>query len=273
MQDIRIKPYWLPQIKSSLSFVLKKLDEEGIKYRIITIDPNELSPLQGIAILDNVTKLKNGEINPIWISKNNEILDGHHRYCFALANELPIKAVQIMMNHQDCCRVLNKVQDIYEFLNQEKIMEVIAQNHLNMRNDNDSFNTNNDFLSILNIENIKENKKIGKKKKCTGYRKDKIKENSFAGNFFSNKKIDGYKEYNIEFDSILDTNDLKLVFNTQSSPVEELAKVWFPNINFEPLAKKNNINKISLINRAVAEMARKMGYDGIKYGDIMIQGF
>ena len=92
------------------------------------------------------------------------------------------------------------------------------------------------------------------------------------GNFFSIKPIEGYKKYDIEFDNLLETNDMDAIFQKDTNPVEVIAKKWFPNLDFKKIAKKYKLTPDVLINKAVYEKAKSMGYDGIKYGDVMVQG-
>ena len=56
------------------------------------------------------------------------------------------------------------------------------------------------------------------------------------------------------------------------NPIKLLATAWFPNIKFEKIASKYKLKPDHLMYRAIAIKANKMGYDGIKYGDIIIQG-
>ena len=79
MIDMRYKPRFLPQISAPYDVVLEKLDEEGVGYDIVEVDPNELEPLQGITFSDEVEKVNTDDMNPIWMSENNRVLDGHHR--------------------------------------------------------------------------------------------------------------------------------------------------------------------------------------------------
>ena len=51
-----------------------------------------------------------------------------------------------------------------------------------------------------------------------------------------------------------------------------MAKIWFPHINFEKISEQYEMPSINLKNKAIAEKAMKLGYDGIKYGDTLIQG-
>jgi hypothetical protein len=86
------------------------------------------------------------------------------------------------------------------------------------------------------------------------------------------KEVDGYSKYEIDFENLLDTNSLGVTYKDGQEPVDILAKNWFPNINFEKLGKEHNTSSINIKNKAVAKKAKKMGYDGIKYGDTIIQG-
>ena len=63
-----------------------------------------------------------------------------------------------------------------------------------------------------------------------------------------------------------------MTYKDGQEPVDILAKNWFPNINFEKLSTQHDVPAINIKNKAVAEKAIKMGYDGIKYGNTIIQG-
>jgi hypothetical protein len=43
-------------------------------------------------------------------------------------------------------------------------------------------------------------------------------------------------------------------------------------VNFEKLSQQYNMPVENLKCKAIAEKAVKMGYDGIKYGDTLVQG-
>jgi hypothetical protein len=281
MIDLRYKPMWLPQVNAPFNYTLNMLDKEGVDYKYLQIDPDELIPSQGIVAQDKVSQIDMDNIQPIWISKEMKVLDGHHRYVAALSRAVPIKALQIMLSQKDAIRTLNKIQDIFEYENQESIMEVVAQDQINGMNDINSAGTDGStFLEALSSELEDDDREIlhdtkssGKKpKKITGYRKQEVNEKSVVGNFFSLKPVDGYNKYEMEFDNILNTNDLDLTFRGDVNPVSLLANNWFPNIDFDKISKNHNVSSDSIINRAVAEKAKQMGYDGIKYGDIMVQG-
>ena len=269
MIDMRYKPMFLPQVSAPYEIVLQKLDEENIGYNVVEVDPNELEPLQGFVFSDEVGKVNIGDMYPIWISSDMQVLDGHHRMTRALLDGVKIKAIKIDLNNKDACRVLNKIQDIYDYEVSQGLEEVESQDAINFYGSDE-----NQFLTSLEEDNLAVQTKTPTKNQKTiiGYRKDPIKENSVVGNFFTLKPVDGYDKYEINFENLLDTNALGVTYKDSQEPVDILAKSWFPNVNFEKLSTQHNTTSINLKNKAVAEKAMKMGYDGIKYGDSIIQG-
>ena len=67
------------------------------------------------------------------------------------------------------------------------------------------------------------------------------------------------------------STELGIEFGDQS-PIDVLAKSWFPNVDFENLSAPYIHSPQDLKNKAIADRAKQMGYDGIKYGDRMVQG-
>jgi len=269
MIDMRYKPRFLPQVHAPYDIILQKLDEEGINYSIVEVDPNELEPLQGITFSDDVGNVNVNDMNPIWISSDMQVLDGHHRMVRALLDNSQIKCVKIEMNHKDACRVLNKIQDIYEYEQSQGLEEVETQDAINFYQEDD-----NQFLKSLEEDNIALQTEAPTKNEKTiiGYRKSPINNNSVVGNFFTLSPVEGYDKYEIDFENLMDSNALGVTYKDGQEPVDILAKSWFPNINFEKLSTQYNTPSINLKTKAIAEKAMKMGYDGIKYGDTIIQG-
>lgn len=269
MIDMRYKPRFLPQVSAPYTIVLQKLDDEGVGYNMVEVNPDELQPMQGITFSDEVGNVNLEDTNPIWISNDNSVIDGHHRMVRALLDNKPIKAVKIDLNNKDACLILNKIQDIYEYEQSQSIEEVEPQCVINFYQDDE-----NQFLNILEKDNLSlQDEKTGKNRQTIiAFRKNPIKENSSVGNFFILNPIDGYDKYEINFDNLLDTNALGVTYKDGQQPVDILSKSWFPHINFEKLGEQYNIPAINLKSKAVAERAMKMGYDGIKYGDTIIQG-
>lgn len=269
MIDMRYKPHFLPQVHAPYDVVMQKLDDEGVEYTNVEVDPNDLTPLQGIVFSDDVGGVNVDDMNPIWISSDMQVLDGHHRMVRALLDELPIKAIMINMNHKDACRTLNKIQDIYEYEQSQGIEEVVDQDVINYYGDDE-----NQFLNTLEEDNIALQTETPSKNEKTilAYRNSPIRENSVVGNFFTLKPVDGYDKYEIDFENLLDTNALGVTYKDGQDPVDILAKSWFPHVNFEKLGTQHKTDSINLKTKAIAEKAKKMGYDGIKYGDTIIQG-
>lgn len=275
MIDMRYKPYFLPQVSAPYDYVLKKLDEENITYEFVEVNPNELEPLQGVTFSDDAEKVNVDDMNPIWMAEGDKVLDGHHRMVNAIINEKQIKGIRINMNEKDACRVLNKIQDIYEYEKMRGLEEIVNNDVINDENDGDgNFTDRKEFMASLEEDNssIQTEKPSANAQTIIAYRQAPIKENSSVGNFFTLKPFDGYGKYEINFDNLLDTDSLGIVYKDSQDPTDILAKVWFPNINFEKISEQYNTTSVNLKNKAIAEKAMKMGYDGIKYGDKLIQG-
>ena len=54
MIDMRYKPRFLPQVSAPYEIVLQKLEEEGVKYELVEVDPNDLEASQGVTFSDEV---------------------------------------------------------------------------------------------------------------------------------------------------------------------------------------------------------------------------
>lgn len=277
MIDMRYKPSFLPQVSAPLDMVLEKLRDENVGYELIKANPNDLNPSQGITFSDDIDGIELDDMNPIWVGDDLNVLDGHHRYVKALMSNTPIMTVKIHMNDKDACRLLNKIQDIYEYENAKELEEHgTYQNTINTENDIDNNGSSRmNFISTLEetnaeIQNDEESTKNSKT--IIAYRKDPIKENSAVGNFFTLEPVEGFNKYEIDFENLLDSDELGVSYKTDQNPIEILAKIWFPNINFEKLSESLNIEPINLKNKAIAEKAMSLGYDGIKYGSKIIQG-
>lgn len=266
---MRYKPRFLPQVSAPYNVVLERLEEEGVDYRLVEVDPNELKPIQGIVFSDDIGRVALDDFTPIYIDDEFNILDGHHRAMRAYFDGVPIKAIMLELNSKDGSRVLNKIQDIYEYEEMRGLEEVEMQDTINYYQDDE-----NQFLTSLDEDNaaIQDENPSLNQQKIVAYRKEPIKENSVVGNFFTLNPLDGFSKYEIEFDNLLDTDSLGVMYKDSQDPVDILAKIWFPNINFEEISKQYEVPSVNLKSKAVAEKATKMGFDGIKYGDKLIQG-
>jgi len=265
----KVSPKYLPQIIAPIDVVLEKLREIDCDYEYIQINPDELKASQPFTLSDDVYNAVNDDMNPIWIDIDSNIIDGHHSWVKSLHTNKPVIAIKLSLNFMDACRVLNKIEDIYEY-EESRLMEEEAQGAINYYGSDE-----NQFLNDLEEDNAKVQSETPSQNEQTiiAYRKEPVKENSVVGNFFSLKPIEGYNKYEIEFSNLLDTHVLGMTYKDGQQPAEILAKIWFPHVNFEKLSEQYNMPSINLKNKAIAEKAMKIGYDGIKYGDTLIQGF
>lgn len=276
MIDMRHKPNYLPQLSAPFTEIISGLDSEGVNYEKLNLNPNLLNPSQGVVYSDGVSNVNMDK--PIWVDKNLGVLDGHHRFTNAIANDNPIDVIKVDLDHKDACRILNKIQDIYEYKqsndNITNVVEVITQDVINYENDKDSGVSDSEFLATLEENNInltEENKSVNTNK-IIAYRDKPIKENSVVGNFFNLEPNEKCDKYEIEFDNLLDFDKMGVPIKNSQNPMDILAKIWFPHINFEKLANSYDITPSNLKVRAISERAKKSGYDGIKYGKL-VQGF
>jgi len=266
------KPYYLPQVSAPYTIVLNKLDNEGIDYNLVELNPSEddnINLSQNYVFSHEIENIDANDMNPIWLSNDNEkidICDGHHRYALGLQNNSPIKAVKINLNFNDACRVLNKIQDIYEYEQSQNIEEVETQDTINQYGDDE-----NQFLNSLEEDNNEVQKEVSSTNPQTiiGYRKEPIKNNSVIGNFFSLNPIEGFDKYQIDLENLFDTQATGIAYKDSQNPIDILSKIWFPHVNFEKLAEKYDIDSDNLKHKAIAHKAKEMGYDGIKFDKII----
>ena len=270
----------LLQIKMPVDKILRKLHDKDIGFKYIKINPNELENLefsQGVTFSNDVHNAKPSDVTPIWVADEKDklkIIDGRHRALYAITHNIPLMAVEVKLNFNDAVNALREIIDNLDYEQHQNMEEVVGQDVINTDNQQDSGVSDSEFLSTLEEDNdaVQTETPSKNEKKIIAYRKDPIKEKSIVGNFFSLKPMEGFSKYEIEFDNLLDTNDLGIHYKDSQIPAEVLAKIWFPHVNFEKLAEEYNTTSINLKNKAICEKAHKMGFDGIKYGESLIQG-
>jgi hypothetical protein len=274
MIRMSFRPKFLPQMNMPIHEALSCLDKEGIEYESLEVDPTELKPSHGITFSNEIHEPNEDKFT--WIDNENNIIDGHHNAIFHEINSKPVKCIKLLTDSKNAARILNKIQDIYEYEVQRKMEEDVGNDYINDQNSVDSDDNRGEFLNLLEKDSAEiENNSEGDSnnpKVIIGYRKEPINEKSIVGNFFTLTPVDGYSKYQIEFENLLDTNDLGINYKSNQVPVDVLAKNWFPNINFEKLSKEYDIPVTNLKNKAIVHKASNMGFDGIKYGDTLIQG-
>ena len=260
--DMQHRPAYLPQVNAPFEIVVDKLNADGVNSRVIDINPAILRVLQGITFSHEVDNADiDDEQKPIWINSELFVLDGHHRIVKALyEGRKTIRAIIVDLDHKNACRALNKVQDIYDYEQQKEA---------------ESNTIPNNFLDSIEsgVDENENGEESGNAVKLIGYRRDDFKNNSSNGNFFSLQPKEGMKKYEIEFDNIMDTDKMGISYKNSQNPIDVLANIWFPHVNFNAISKENNISEFNLKCKAIAEKAKKYGFDGIKYGESLIQGF
>jgi len=274
MITMKFKPKYLPQISMLYEEMLNALDTENIKYEIYDHTPSNNDGIkisQGIIFSNNVDNISGENMNPIWVSKDNDILDGHHKYYYCLVNGTSLKIIKVLLCFKDACRVLNKIQDIHDYSKQEKMEEIVGNDILNDMNDN-QYIEDEDFLTMVE-HHVEDSDDSKNPTKIVAYRKTPISNSSVIGNFFILEPAKGYKKYEIEFENLLETDQMGISYKDGQLPIEVLSKSWFPHVNFVTLGEKHGVDDVKIRNRAIVEKAKKMGYDGILYGNKLVQGF
>ena len=255
MIDLSFKPKYLPQISSPYEIVIDTMNKEKIPYKKTILNPKNIQPSQGIVYLD---KIKDNSEGYVWLSKDLKLLDGHHRLGSCLSYDKPIKSIIILLPYLEAIRELNRIQDIINYKEKQENLHVDVEDVNVFDLIRDEYFNNNDIYG-------------GKHRKLYGYRNKPINKNSKSGNFFSLHPINGYGKYEIEFENLLDTDDLNIIYENNINPIHKLADYWFKGVNFEFISNKNGIPKDKLISRCISEIGIKYGFDGIKYGDIILQ--
>jgi len=253
------KPKSLPQLSAPFSYVAHHLNDMGQPYELVGANVDSITPSQAFIDTDIVSnlvdKLKKGEeLKAIWLDKDNNALDGHHRYAaYALNKNSHIPSVRLGCEKQKAIDILNEIQSMYERENGSQFLNALTE-------DQDT--------SMY----IPDKKVPTKKATVKGYRKNKIVEKSITGNFFALKPVEGYKlETEIEFSSLMNSDDVNPSIKDDKNPPAALAKEWFPSLNFKEKAKMMGMKEEQFINAIVAEKARTKGIDGIQYGDKLLQ--
>lgn len=293
------KDIWLPQVSAPVDYITKELSENGIKHNLVDVKPKELIPLQKNVSRSKVIEYKkkideNQEVLPIAISDDNEILDGHHR-CYAFMQDPSIntvKCLKIYMDFKDCARILNQIQDKFDFINGNLMDDDVLSfstytepNFITNPKSNTSpiMNTSSDVNTetikpitdvaeelsleeeLMDYNNVRNNKKT-----LLLYKNKPLDQKARTGDFLNQTKERGHKhEYNIDFDNLFEIEDNEI--SRYKSPIDCILEKWFNGMNLKEESVKNLMTQEVYAYRIINEKAKKMGYDGIKYGDKLVQ--
>lgn len=267
------KPIWLPQMKTELPYVKNELDKHGVGYEMVQIEPKELIPLQQNVKKNKVDYFKDkinndSPLEPICITNDNEILDGHHR-AYAFMADPSVKSIvclKVCLNKNDAARILNKIQDKFDF---EQNFNPEKDDILTFDNIRDSFKTNitdeTPSEDLMTFDTVRNNPKT-----LTLYKNQPINTKSKTGDFLSiNPSKNFSHKYVISFNNLLEISEEDL--KKYNSPIQHLVEKWFSGRNLKEESVKNALTQEIHTYRSVNEMAKKRGYDGIQYGNKFVQ--
>lgn len=109
----------MPQIKgNNILDAIKILDKYGIPYKYVAINIDNLKPVQQNIIPDKINNIckdieSGKKMNPIFISMDNNIIDGHHRWlAFKKLNKQTINTIKLGLDKEDALRLFNKIQQV-----------------------------------------------------------------------------------------------------------------------------------------------------------------
>ncbi len=117
-----IQPFYLPQMSASWKFIKEQLDNFGVQYEPILIGAAQVKGVQKEVDLEKIKSIGNVDdekLQPIWISNDLKILDGHHRTSAKIYKEgknSKIKAIRIDADERDGAAYLKLIQDRWEQL-------------------------------------------------------------------------------------------------------------------------------------------------------------
>ena len=249
------------QISTPYNIMIDGLNNNNIQYNEMDINPNVLKQTKPYIVSKYSNNTINDKKNPIWVDKDLNILDGHYKWVNGLSNNSMVYIIKLNLDFLDSCKILNKIQDIFEYKELQNLEEIVSQDTINFYQDDDT-----QFLNSLESSNMEYDKNPIV---LYGYRKKPIKENSQNGNFFLSSPIDGFDKYQIEFDNLFDMDNNGISYKNGQNLVDILSKFWFPNVNFKELNKESNINSDRIKERAIILKAKSLGFDGIKLNNII----
>lgn len=274
------KPMWLPQMNSDLQYVKNELEKQGVKHGIVRVAPRELIPLQTNVKKSKVDYFKemvdsNTQFEPIYVSDDNHILDGHHR-AYALMNEprvVGVDCLKLYMDQKDAARVLNKIQDKYDFetnFNPDTddllSFDNVAQKSPQLTSfDIDKQGAIAEDDDLMDFAAVKNNPKS-----VTLYKSQPINTKSKTGDFLIDTQKKNYNhKYDINFENLYEIKDEDLTH--YASPIEYILEKWFSGVNMKEESVKHALTQEIYTYRQINEKAKKLGFDGIKYGKKFVQ--
>lgn len=279
------KPMWLLQNrKSDLPYVQEELGKKGVTCEMVELTPKELIPLQQKVKKSKVDYFKdkidnNLPLEPIFISKDNSILDGHHR-AYAFMSDPSVKRVvcfKIYLDKDDAIQILNRIEDKFDFENNFNPHNSDFLNFDKFKSDSDDIsdlNTDEKLINqedevpsdeLMNFETVKFNPQT-----LTLYKNCPINTKSRTGDFLSTKPTKNFNhKYNISFNNLLEIDEEEI--KNYPSPIQYIVEKWFSDVNLKEESVKQALTQEIYTYRKINEKANQLKIDGIKYGDRFVQ--
>ncbi len=247
---------------------------------MVKVAPKELIPLQANVKKSKVEYFKemvdgNQPLEPIYVSDDNRILDGHHR-AYAFMNDPTVTAVvclKLYMDANDAARVLNKIQDKYDFetnFNPESDDLLTFDNVVKTSSQFTDFDVDKQGAiaeedELVDFAAVKNNPKA-----VTLYKSKPINTKSKTGDFLiPEQKRNFNHKYDINFENLYEIKDEEL--QSYASPIDYIVEKWFSGVNMKEESVKHALTQEMYTYRQINEKAKKMGFDGIKYGNKFVQ--
>lgn len=304
----RLKPAWMAQVDAPQEYVMEFLNREGVGYKVVSMDPKackhtqaDVDPVKAKSIQEAMDQDK--PLGSIYLSADDEILDGHHR-AFAAIRHPDVEAVscvKLYLGLQDAMRVLNKIQDIFSF-EKEQNLPGFAQKYGDMKlapkqpldapvneaekdvaapeadpKPNVDTGVSDEHLpqevvpqqsqtaTLVPFESAAQNPKEMKL-----YGAKPINTQARTGDFLLTEKKPSMRfEFNVSFDNLLEIAPEAL--ENMTYPTEAVLQEWLPGQDYTAEAKSQGLTQEVYMSREVNRLALQKGFDGISYGNKLVQ--
>lgn len=292
----RLKPKWMAQVEAPQEYVIEFLNREGIDHKVVTMDPKlckhtqaNVDPMKAKGIQEAMDQ--NKPLGPIYLSADDEILDGHHRAFAAIRHPEveSISCVKIYQGLQDAMRLLNKAQDIYSF-EKENNMPGFAGKYGNTIDESNkdevtvetpkpevSSDTDVQIPSDVVAKTQPESNQlvpfesaVQNPQEMTLYAAKSLNTKARTGDFLLTEKKPSMRlQMKVQFDNLLVIKPEAL--EGISFPTEAVLLEWLPGQDYAAEAKSQGLTQEVYMSREVNRLALQKGFDGINYGDKLVQ--
>lgn len=305
----RIKPTWMAQVDAPQDYVLEFLNREGIGHKVDKLDPKLCKNTQKDVNTEKVKGMqeamdKNQPLGPVYLSADDEILDGHHRVFAAIRHPEveSVACIKLYLGLQDAMRVLNKCQDIFNFqkdntpgfaekygnlapgqeglVKEEDKEPVTPEAETNPIAVSADTKTDNDTDVHLPSEAVPTQKSgsqlvpfesaVQNPQTMTLYSAKGINRKARTGDFLLTQEKPSMKQaFDCAFENILDIKPEAMEGITY--PTEAVLQEWLPGQDYAAEAKTQGLPQEIYMSREVNRLALQKGFDGINYGGKLVQ--